>query len=97
MYQADGNPDEVSESLVKKLRNASYTVGDHSGKPIFNSVNAFSYLMFTLLYFPCVAVIAVVKKESGNWKWAAFMVIYTTTIAWVVAFLVNQIGNFIVG
>ncbi len=97
LYQADGNPNKVSESLVKKLRNASHTVGEHTGEPIFNSVNAFSYLMFTLLYFPCVAVIAVVKKESGNWKWAAFMVIYTTTTAWAVAFLVNQIGNLIVG
>jgi ferrous iron transport protein B len=96
LYQAEGDPDEISGALVSKLRNASYTKGKHAGEPIFNTVNAFAYLMFILLYFPCVAVVAAVKKESGNWKWAAFMVIYTTSIAWLVAFLVNQIGGLIV-
>jgi ferrous iron transport protein B len=96
LYQADGDPDEISGALVTKLRNASYTKGEHEGEPIFNSVNAFAYLMFILLYFPCVAVVAAVKKESGNWKWAAFMVVYTTSIAWIVAFLVNQIGGLII-
>ncbi|NOX48772.1 MAG: ferrous iron transport protein B [Chlorobi bacterium] len=96
LYQADGDPNEVSGALVSKLRNASHTTGEHAGEPIFNTVNAFAYLMFILLYFPCVAVVAAVKKESGNWKWAAFMVIYTTSIAWIVAFLVNQIGGLFV-
>jgi ferrous iron transport protein B len=49
--------------------------------------------MFILLYFPCVAVVAAVRKESGKWKWALFMVSYTTAAAWVVAFLVNTVGN----
>lgn len=97
LYQADGDPDEVSETLVNNLRNASHTSGENIGEPIFNTVNAFAYLMFILLYFPCVAVVAAVKKESGDWKWAAFMVVYTTLIAWTVAFLVNQIGSLIVG
>ena len=97
LYQADGDPDEVSESLVNKLRSASHTSGENKGVPIFNTVNAFAFLMFILLYFPCVAVVAAVKKESGNWKWAVFMVVYTTSIAWIVAFLVNQIGGLIVG
>jgi ferrous iron transport protein B len=96
LYQAEGNPDEISGALVSKLRNASYTKGEHEGEPIFNTVNAFAYLMFILLYFPSVAVVAAVKKESGNWKWAAFMVVYTTSIAWIVAFLVNQIGGLFV-
>jgi len=48
-----------------------------------------------LIYFPCVAVIAAIKKESGSWKWALFTIGYTTGLAWLLAFLVNQIGHLI--
>jgi ferrous iron transport protein B len=62
-----------------------------------NQISAFAYLMFVLLYFPCVAVVAAVRKESGKWKWALFMVTYTTAVAWIIAFIVNQGGNLIFG
>lgn len=93
LYQADGDPENISESLVSKIRNAKHTEGEKIGQAIFTPVTSFAYLMFILLYFPCVAVVAAVKKESGRWKWAIFMVIYTTAIAWIMAFLVNQIGS----
>lgn len=95
LYQADGDPEEISEALVSKIRNAKFESGEKVGETVFNPVTSFAYLMFILLYFPCVAVVAAVKKESGQWKWAAFMIIYTTALAWFVAFLVNQIGNLI--
>ena len=95
IYQTDGDPDNISQTLIDKLRNAKYTEGEKMGQNIFNPVSAFAYLMFILLYFPCVAVVAAVKKESGKWKWAIFMITYTTSIAWLVAFLVNQVGNLI--
>jgi len=93
LYQAEGDPDNNNISLQNKLQSATYKEGDKAGEPIFTPVTAFAYLMFILLYFPCVAVVAAVKKESGNWKWAAFMISYTTAVAWIIAFLVNQIGN----
>lgn len=93
LYQADGDPDNISEALVTKIRNAKHQDGKRAGDPLFTPVSSFAFLMFILLYFPCVAVVAAVKKESGKWKWAVFMVTYTTTIAWLVAFLVNQAGN----
>lgn len=95
LYQAEGNPDGNNETLQNKLQSTTYKEGDKAGKPVFTPITAFAYLMFILLYFPCVAVIAAVKKESGNWKWALFMITYTTAIAWIVAFLVNQAGNLI--
>jgi len=93
LYQAEGDPDNISESLVSKIRNAKYMEEDLAGQPIFTPVTSFAFLMFILLYFPCVAVVAAVKKESGSWKWALLMVVYTTAIAWFVAFLVYQTGS----
>ncbi len=95
LYQAEGNPDGNNETLQNKLQSATYKEDDKAGKPVFTPITAFAYLMFILLYFPCVAVIAAVKKESGNWKWALFMITYTTAVAWIMAFLVNQVGNLI--
>ena len=60
----------------------------------FTPLSAYSFLVFVLLYVPCVATIGVIKEEIG-WKWAIFTVIYTTIIAWFVAFLVYQVGSLI--
>jgi ferrous iron transport protein B len=54
---------------------------------------AFCFLLFVLIYFPCVATIAAIKNESGSWKWALFAAIYTTALAWVVSAAVYQIGR----
>ena len=54
---------------------------------------AFGYMLFILIYFPCVATIAAIKQESGSWKWALFAATYTTALAWIVSFLVFQIGK----
>lgn len=95
LYQTDADPDEQSQAMIEKLRNAKFKDGKRIGEPIFTKVSAFAYLMFILLYFPCVAVVAAVRRESGKWKWALFMVTYTTSVAWFVAFLVYQIGSFL--
>lgn len=55
-------------------------------------VAALAYMLFVLIYFPCVATLAAIKQESGSWKWALFTALYTTALAWIVAFFVNQIG-----
>lgn len=54
---------------------------------------AFGYMLFILIYFPCVATIAAIKQESGSWKWALFAATYTTVLAWIVSFVVFQIGK----
>lgn len=56
-------------------------------------LSAFSFLLFVLLYFPCIATIAAVKSETGSWKWAMFVAAYTTALAWVVSASVYQIGK----
>ena len=52
---------------------------------------AFCFLLFVLLYFPCIATIAAIKNETGSWRWALFAACYTTAVAWVVSAAVYQI------
>ena len=54
---------------------------------------AYAYLIFILLYFPCIATIAAIKNETGSWRWAGFAAIYTTIVAWIASALVYQIGG----
>ena len=54
---------------------------------------AYCFLLFVLLYFPCIATIAAIKGETGSWKWALFTAGYTTCLAWIVSALVYQIGS----
>ena len=56
----------------------------------------FCYMLFVLLYFPCVATIAAIREESGRWRWALFTVVYTTLLAWIVTFVVYQVGSLFV-
>jgi len=93
LYQADA--DDESEILQKRLQEETYKFGPNKGQKVFDPVVAFAFLIFVLIYFPCIAVVAAIKKESGSWKWAIFMAVYTTGLAWLMAFLVNQIGHLI--
>ena len=60
------------------------------------SLIAYCYMLFVLIYFPCIATFAAIKQESGSWKWAFFAAGYTTILAWVVSFAVYQIGGLFV-
>jgi ferrous iron transport protein B len=87
IYQADNK--SGGASLVDKIR----TQKDSSGKIVFTPLIAFSFMLFILTYFPCVGVVAAIRRESGSWKWAVFTVFYTTGIAWLLSFTVYQIGS----
>ena len=56
---------------------------------------AFAFMVFVLLYMPCLPACIAIKHESGRWKWALFTAFYTTCLAWICATLVFQIGNLI--
>ena len=59
----------------------------------FTPLVAYSFLLFVLIYFPCIATIVAIKNESGSWRWAMFAALYTTGLAWVVSALFYQIGS----
>jgi len=92
LYHANKDADESSKSLIANLKEQK----DKSGKIFFSGPRALAFIIFILLYFPCMAAIATIKKESNSWKWAIFAASYTTVIAWVVAFFVYNIGNLII-
>ena len=54
---------------------------------------AFCFLLFVLIYFPCIATIAAIRSETGSWRWALFVALYTTVLAWIVSAAVYQIGS----
>ncbi|MCU4157997.1 ferrous iron transport protein B [Carboxylicivirga sp. A043] len=90
IYHSDDDSEESSK-LISQIRGEKYT----DGKPVYNKITALGFMLFILIYFPCVAVIAAIRKESGSWKWALFTIGYTTSLAWMVAFTVNQVGQFL--
>lgn len=92
LYNTDPNSPTDSGALKEKIRNEKYTSGEKKGQKIFNPPTALAFMIFVLIYFPCIAVIAAIKRESGHWKWAVFTVLYTTGLAWILAFGVYQIG-----
>lgn len=57
---------------------------------------AFAYMVFVLIYFPCIATLAAIRSESGSWKWVLFAAFYTTALAWLMAFAIYQIGGLFV-
>ena len=87
-----GNADEDEGSLQDRLLSST----NADGSPTFTPLVVASFLLFVLIYFPCVATIAAIKEESGSWKWGLFSIAYTTILAWVLAFLVFQIGSLII-
>jgi ferrous iron transport protein B len=64
-------------------------MGEHLKRTgVFSTPAALSFLVFSMLYMPCVATIFTIKRESGAWRWALFSVAYSIAIAWIVAFTV---------
>mgnify|MGYP000111120094 FL=1 len=64
-----------------------------TGTPDFTPLIALSFMVFVLLYFPCIASVTAIIKESGSWKWGLFAIVYNTCVAWIVAFIVYQVGS----
>jgi ferrous iron transport protein B len=94
LYQT--SDDENSVNLQQKLKNEKFETGKKQGQLVFTSPTALAFLIFILIYFPCIGVVVAIKNESESWKWAVFAVFYTTSLAWIAAFLVYNIGNLIV-
>ncbi|MFA5042591.1 MAG: ferrous iron transport protein B [Kiritimatiellia bacterium] len=86
---AVGEADEESEGLRQALQKATRP----DGSKRYNPLVAYSLMVFVLLYMPCVAVIGVIKRETNSWRWPAFAAFYTTSVAWIVAFMVYQGGR----
>ena len=56
-------------------------------------LTAYAFMAFCLIYVPCVATIAIIRRETNSWKWTGFSVGYTIALGWIVAFLIYQVGS----
>lgn len=62
----------------------------------FGELNAFCLMVFCLLYIPCAAALATIRKESNSWAWMGFTALFQLVVAWVVTFIVYQVGLLII-
>jgi len=85
------NNDTETVSLSERLK----TVRNNAGELVYTPLVAFCFMLFVLLYFPCIASLVAIKNESGGWKWAITALFYTCALAWVVTFAVYQAGRFL--
>lgn len=92
LYQT-ADSEDGTKPLVQKLQNQYYTSGINVGKPVFTPLVALSFMLFILIYFPCIGVVSAISRESGHWKWAMFVVVYTTALAYLGSLALFQIGS----
>ncbi len=91
LYSGDdsfGDDDSFSSDTDKYTRLRQQMAADG-----ITPLTAYAYLLFILLYFPCLATIVAIKNETASWRWALFAALYTTALAWIVSAAVVQIGH----
>ena len=81
-----GDDDTFNEDNQKYTRLRQQMTADG-----ITPLTAFCYLLFVLLYFPCMATVVAIKNETGSWKWGIISAVYTTAVAWIVSATVYQI------
>ncbi len=90
LYTGESDATEESASLKEKLQTATKPNGEH----VFDPIVAYSFMLFILLYFPCIAALAAIKREAGT-KWMIFEIFYTTGVAWLVSFIFYQVARMV--
>ena len=99
MY-ADDQPvdsgDEVSSDVSSQSEVSGPVAETRLQRALLKSVTpagALAYMVFILLYFPCIATFVAIKQEGGGWKWAIFTAVYTIVLAWVAAFITFNLAS----
>ena len=89
LYSSDSN-DEVLEDEDAEQARLSRLIKKNSG---LTTLSAFAFIIFVLLYMPCIPTCISIKNEAGSWHWAAFTIFYTTLLAWICSTIVFQFGS----
>ena len=85
LYTGEADDNQILTERLKQDKDAE-------GKPVFTPLIALSFMLFVLIYFPCIATISAIVHESGSKKWGIFVIIYTCILAWIVSCVVYQAG-----
>ena len=84
LYAAGADVNEESEALRRSLRASGMT-----------PLGAYALMAFVLIYIPCLATVAVIRRETNSWKWTGFSIGYSLVLAWMVSFLIYQGGRIV--
>jgi ferrous iron transport protein B len=90
------SPSSVTSSEVEKSVDSDQVAETRLQKALVNSVTpagALAYMVFILLYFPCIATFIAIKNEGGGWKWAIITAVYTIILAWIAAFITFNLAS----
>ena len=87
LYSGDS---EAGEAVLSERITAE---NPQTGHPDFTPLVAACFMIFVLIYVPCIATVTAVVKETGSWKYGAFTIVYNTFVAWLLAFIVYQVGT----
>jgi ferrous iron transport protein B len=86
----------IAKEVVVGSMGTLYGVGEEGLSAVlqssFTPLSAYAFMVFVLLYVPCLVVIATIKRETNSWKWPVFTAVYLTVVAWIVSFIVYQGG-----
>ncbi|MDE6238136.1 MAG: ferrous iron transport protein B, partial [Muribaculaceae bacterium] len=82
----------VGEDDADLLSNRLKTPSKITEETPFTPQSALSYMVFVLLYFPCIATLAAIARETGSWKYSLFSIVYNTALAWIFAFITFKIA-----
>ncbi len=82
LYAAGADVTEQSEALRRSLRASGMT-----------PLGAYTLMAFVLIYIPCLATVAVIRRETNSWKWTGFSIGYSLVLAWIVSFVIYQGGR----
>ena len=86
------NADDTREDAAVPLRDALRAARWPDGRPLFTPLVCFTLMVFYVFALQCVSTIAVVRRETGSWRWPAFQLAYMTATAWLVCFGVRAVG-----
>ena len=84
--------DAQSTSEVRQTEDSGDTMLQRALQRAMTPASALAFMVFVLLYFPCIATFVAIKQEAGGWKWAIGSAVYTVILAWVMAFIVYRIA-----
>lgn len=87
-----GDSEVGNDALAKRI----VTPNPSTGQPDFTPLVGFCFLIFVLLYVPCIATVTAIVKETGSWRYGAFTLVYNTFVAWTLSFIVFLIGSLFV-
>ncbi|HSI33868.1 MAG TPA: ferrous iron transport protein B [Tepidisphaeraceae bacterium] len=90
-----GDPGDETGDLVAQMRADTYDAGPRKGQPVWTIPVALSLLVWFVLAMQCISTVAIVKRETGGWRWPVFMILYMNALAYVAALGVYQVARLV--